>query len=124
MDAFQLIPGHKKKEAGLPASESLNLYRSLDLFAKRCESGFVVYGHIGEYLSIQFDIHLVESIDKATVIQAILAGTSVNAGDPEFSEITFFIPAIAISVSARFHDSLIGDTKGFALVTKIASGLL
>src|SRR5690606_20663573 len=76
-----------------------------------CEAGFIVYGHVGQYLAIQFNRGYLRTGDKHAVRHTQLAAGRVDAGDPQSAEGALLVAAIAVGILPRLHHRLFGDAE-------------
>ena len=95
---------HNAKRASHPAVESpfaicygrtLVLRGALD---DRREGFRVVHRQVGEYFPVEGDAALAEAVHQTAVGGAMLAGTGVDAGDPEAAEGALLVAAVAVGV--------------------------
>ena len=67
----------------------------LGLVGQGGEGGLVENREIGERLAVDFDIGLFEAIHEGAVFQSKLAGSRVDAGDPQGAELALPLAAVA-----------------------------
>src|SRR5690606_4047162 len=73
-------------------------------------------------LAIDLDARLVQAVDEAAIGQAVLAGSRVDALDPQGAEIALAVLAVAVGVLQRLFDRLLGDADGVLATTVKALG--
>ena len=88
------------------------------------ERRLVLDGQFGQDLAIDGDARLVEPVDETTVREAVLAGRSVDSGDPERPELALALPAVPVCVLAGLDDRLPGDAIAAAARAVVALRLL
>ena len=91
---------------------------------QRRERSRVGDGEVGEDLAVDLDAGQAQAGDEAAVAHAVLAGTGVDALDPELAEVTLAGPAVAVGVLQGVHDLLVGRLVAAALVAVVALGRL
>ena len=65
------------------------------------ERARVVDGHVGEDLAVDLDARLAQTLDETVVGDAVSAGGSVDALDPELAELALLGAAVAVAVAQR-----------------------
>src|SRR6266705_115368 len=76
----------------------LSPLRDLDEGGERL---WVAHGNVGQHLAIEANAGDAEAVDEAAVAYAAGAGGSVDALDPELSEVALTRPSIAVGVAPR-----------------------
>ena len=77
---------------------------SINEFGKRSHIG---NSQIGKDLSVYFNAGLMQSIHQLAIGHAVHAGSRVNPGDPETTEIAFASPAVMPCIPESLHYSFI-----------------
>ena len=101
---------HKKAPAlrGLLAFSKNELFQSsLRDLDQRGKSLGVVDGHVGEHLTVELDASLVEAIHKHGVGHTVDTSSSVDAGNPETTNLALLVATIAVLVLQRVTDLLL-----------------
>jgi hypothetical protein len=93
-----------------------------DLLNNRGKRRLVAHREICEHLTVETDMGVMETSDKATVGHSMLTHGRVDPRDPEPAEHTLTISTIAIGVLAGAHDRLLGDPEDVLATTTIALG--
>src|SRR5260221_7604641 len=93
----------------------------IDQGLKRCR---LAHGQIGHHLAVDFDSGLEDAVHELRVGQAMLAGRSVDALDPEPTERALLVAAIAIGVLKALLDLLDADAECRLGAAAIALGEL
>ena len=88
------------------------LESSLRLFDQDSKCLRLMDRQIGQNLAVDLDVCLVQAIDEASVGQAVLTRSGVDALDPERTEVALAILAVAVSILQRLLDCLLGDADG------------
>jgi len=70
-----------------------------------------VYGDIREHFAINFDIGLVQPVDKAAVRKSVQTRRRVDAGNPECPELALTLAPITVGILACLNDRLFGCLK-------------
>src|SRR5436305_8825580 len=84
-------------------------------FGERGERGGVAHGEIGEHLAVERVAGGFQSGDELRIRKAVLARGGVDAGDPEFAEITFAIFAAGVGGVERLLDRLLRNAMAARL---------
>ena len=74
------------------------------------ESSGIVYSEISKDLAVYVYVCFVETVHQTAVGNVVHSGSSVDSGDPEFSEIAFLFAAMCKSVSAGTKGLLFGNS--------------
>ena len=90
---------------------------NLDQLSKRLR---IVDSHVGEHLAVELDAGPLQTVHEHGVGHAVLAGASVDAGDPELADLALLVAAIAVLVLERMIDLLLGLGVGAGLGTIVA----
>ncbi len=72
-------------------------------FHQAGEGGRIVHAQVGEHLAVHFDFGGLEHVNQAAVRQTQLAGSGVDALDPEASEVALARATVAILVHERMN---------------------
>ncbi len=70
-------------------------FRLLDDFCKCCR---IVHRHIGKNLAIELDTGFFQSVHKCGVVHIIQTARCIDTDNPKFSEFSFFLFSVAVSV--------------------------
>ena len=70
-----------------------------------------MHGDICQHFTIHFDACFLETRNKATVRQAVLPGCSIDAHNPQTTELALTLPAISVGVLSCLDDGLLGYLK-------------
>jgi hypothetical protein len=73
-----------------------------------CKTGCIIDRHLGELLSIQFDVGFDQSIDELAVANSVHPRCCVDTNDPQSSKITTLSSTISIRKSACTDQVLLG----------------
>ena len=82
-----------------------SLLRRLD---QRREGRCVVDREVGEHTTVDSDTRKTEALDEAVVRDAVLACSSVDALDPETTEVALALATVTVRVDQRVDDLLFG----------------
>src|SRR5699024_2951308 len=88
------------------------------------ESRRVVDGELGEHAAVHLDTREAEALDEAVVGQAVGAGGSVDALDPELTEVALALLAVAEVVGLRVQHLLLRLAVQARALAAVAAGLL
>jgi len=77
---------------------------------------------MGEGFAVDFDIGLVKSVDKSAVTHIVQSAGSIDASNPQATELAFFKLAMSKGERHGTFDCLTRYTIGLAPAAKIASG--
>src|SRR5690606_36831652 len=86
------------------------------------ESRRFAHGQIGQDLAVDGDLSLAEAVDKSAIGQPVAAYGSVDALDPERTEIALFGLAVAIGILAGLFDGLDSRAVGRVAAAVTAFG--
>src|SRR5215210_3982053 len=68
----------------------------------------VADGDVREHLAVELDAGLLEAVHELAVAHALLAGGGVDAHDPELAKVPLLVAAVAVGVSVRLEEGLLG----------------
>src|ERR1700733_196067 len=103
---------------------ALLLQRPLRLLDQRLEDGGFGGGEFSQLLAVELDAGALEAVHETPVGHAVLAGSCVDALDPERAEFALPRLAVAVSVAQGFFDFLDCDPEIGARSAAIAFGEL
>jgi hypothetical protein len=83
-----------------------------------------VYGQVGQDATVQADSSTTQACDEAAVAQTIGAGSRVDTGDPQRSELALALTAVAVGVLACLDDRLLGDAVHAAACAVVTLGAI
>lgn len=83
----------------------------------------VGYGEFAEHLPVDLDALLIDSAHEVAVPDAIVAAGRADSDNPELSEITLLLAAIAEGILPRLHHLLMSTLEDILLPTEIAGCL-
>ena len=83
----------------------------------------VGYGQIGQYFAVDINAIALQARHKSAVSQSVLPGCGVDSGNPQCSEVSFLLPAVAIGVLQGAIYGIVGCSEQFAAPSPIAFGL-
>jgi len=86
------------------------------------ESLGIVDGEVGEDLAVKVDAFLLHAGDELGVRKAELAGSVVDAGNPEGTEVALFVATIAVGVAEGFNDALLSEAVATSAIVLHAFG--
>ena len=86
------------------------------------EGGGLVDGEVGEDFAVELDAFLLHAADELTIADAVLAGSVVDAGDPEGAEVAFAVATVAVGIAEGFDDALFGEAEAASAVMLHAFG--
>src|SRR5688572_24684607 len=106
--------------------ESFNLRRerALRLLCQRRKTRRVVHGDVRQHLAVEGDAGLQQAVHETAVAHAIDAGSRIDAGDPQRTEIALLLLATDVGVLQGLRDRLLGDAENLATGVVVALGLL
>ena len=88
-----------------------------------CFEGFrLVDGEVGEDFAIKVDTFFLHAGDELRIGKTELAGSIVDAGNPEGTEVALFVAAIAVSVAKGFDDAVFGEAVATGAIVLHAFG--
>src|SRR5690606_20484975 len=96
---------------------------ALGLLGQRRNPGRVVHGDVRQHLAVQGDAGLQQAVHETAVAQAVAAGSRVDAGDPQRTEIALLLLAADVGVLLRLDDRLLGDAEDLAAGVVVTLGL-
>src|SRR5690606_25923056 len=108
---------------GPGAVRNLCRQSALRLLRQRGKPGRVVHGDVRQHLAVQGDAGLQQAVDEAAVAQAVGAGSRVDAGDPQRTEVALLLLAADVGVLLRLDDRLLGDAEDLAAGVVVTLGL-
>ena len=76
-------------------SRSLSLQISFCYFGKSVESSAIINCQLSENLTVNLNAGVLQAMNHGAVRKAIHAGCCINAGNPQFAEIAFFLAAMS-----------------------------
>ncbi len=82
----------------------------------------VVEGKVGEDFAVDLDAGFVDEAHEFGVAEAVETGGSVDALDPDGSEVVLFVFAVAVGVGETFFPGIFGDGPDVATATEVAAG--
>lgn len=86
------------------------------------ESLWLADSEVGENFAVEVDAFFLHASDELGVGKTKLARSVVDAGNPEGTEVAFFVPTIAIGVAKGFDDALFGEAEATGAVVLHAFG--
>ena len=98
-------------------SQSLRLERLLGDRSELVEALDVLVGHLREHLTIELDTGDLEAVHELGVRDVVHTSGSVDAGDPETTDVALLVATITILVLERVLHLLLGvlvRTRGSA----------
>ena len=117
--------GASQRQPISAAAQAAEMLQSLlGNFHQSGESGGIVHSQVGENLAVQLDASLLQAVHKHGVGQAVHASSSVDAGDPETTNLALLVATIAIGVLERVLDLLFSSTIGTGLCAIVTLGAL
>ena len=90
---------------------------------ERREGGWIGDGEFAEHLSVDLDALLVDLVHEIAVANAVLAAGGADSDDPELSEITLLLSAVAEGVLPRLHHLFVSALEDVLFPAKIAGRL-
>jgi hypothetical protein len=105
-------------------SDQSQCSRSGSRFGDLTEGIGIKDSHVGQNLTVQLDISLIETTDQFAVGHAVNAGSGVDPGDPQTAEITFTNLAVTIGIRKGPINSLSSRTVQAMTASDITSGQL
>jgi len=82
-----------------------------DAFANSSEGFWIADGEFGENFAVKFDTFGLHAVDQLAVADTVLAGSVINASDPEGAQIAFAIAAIAVGITKGFDNTLLRQAE-------------
>src|SRR5690606_4014725 len=96
----------------------------LGFFHERGKTCLVENRDVCQNLAVKLNVGLLQSVHETAVGHAVLAGTRVDAGNPQATEHPLLVAAVTVGVLARLDDSLLGNTEHLAARVVVALCLL
>lgn len=116
----------KKWKNHCPGEGFPRAYPHLDAGFSLLHYGFkcrgIVDGHLGQLLSIQFDVGLSETKHKPAVGHTFKPTSGVDSGNPQLPELAFSLLPVSVRILAGSGDVLFGRAQQFAPSTTEAFG--
>lgn len=72
------------------------------------KGGAILDGEVGQHFAVNGDARCDQAVDEVPVGETSRSGSGVDAGNPQFSHITFALPAVGISIAQRLEHGLMG----------------
>lgn len=66
----------------------------------RSKHRFFVHGQFSQNLTVDFDGRFFQASDETAVGQTVNTSTSIDTGDPQSAELTFFLTTVTVGVLA------------------------
>lgn len=107
---------------GYGIGKDLCRQRALGLFGQRSKTGCVVHGDVSQDLAIQGDAGLQQTVHEAAVAQAVDAGSRIDTGDPQRTEVALLLLTADVGVLLCLDDRLLGDAEDLTAGVVIALG--
>jgi hypothetical protein len=118
---------NKKAAAGLDLPTTA-FDKSLFLELRRSQADYLAKasgignGQLRENFTVQFNIGFLQPMNQAAVGQVVHSGAGIDAGDPEFPEISFFGPAVTVGVHQGLVHGIGGRPKQLAAPAAVTLG--
>src|SRR5690606_38026459 len=84
----------------------------------------LVHGQIGQNLTVDFNIRLLQTSNQTAVRQAVGTGASVDTGNPQCAEGTLTVTTVAVSVLTGLDNRLLGYAENATARSVVTFGLL
>lgn len=81
-----------------------------------------MHSEVSQYFSVQIDAIGGEKMHQPRVRNPVLAGTCINTGNPEATESTLLTAAVAVGITHRFVNRILGYGIDFAAGTEVTLG--
>ena len=94
---------------------------ALDSVGACLEGSGAVEGEVGEDLAVDLDTRLVDETHQLRVAEAVLAGSGVDALDPEGAEVAFFVLAVTVGVGKTFFPGVFGNGPHVTAASEVAA---
>ncbi len=94
----------------------------LDLIDYSLEGLGMVHCQVSQYFPVQLNIVLSKFVHETRVGDIMLAGSSVDAGNPKATESPFFSFPVAIRILHPLFEGIFGNCIDFAAGAKITAG--
>src|SRR5574343_508138 len=116
----------KKRRLGLLFFRCGNLRSQLGLglLGERRKSGLVKHGQVGQNLTVHFDGSLLQAVHEAAVGQTNFAGSGVDTGDPQSTELTLALTTVTVGILPGLHHRLLGDPVYVLATATVTLGLV
>src|SRR5690348_10901077 len=88
------------------------------------ERGRVVDGEVREDLAVDLDLGSLQTLDEAVVRDALSAGGSIDALDPQLAEVALLLATVVVAVDERVGDLLLRLAVEARTLTPVAGGAL
>ena len=94
----------------------------LHLFNDSTECFGVVEGEVGKHLAVDLDTALVDKTHELGVREVLKTGCSIDALNPEGTEVAFFVLAVAVSVGETLFPGVLSYGPHIAAATIVTAG--
>src|SRR5450756_2419634 len=84
----------------------------------------IVDGQLGQHATVDLDLRSLQALDEAVVGHAVGASAGVDPLDPQATEVTLTCATVAVGVSERVGDLLLGLAVQARTLSAIAAGAL
>src|SRR4051812_14595759 len=91
---------------------------------QRGEGGRLVDRELGEHATVELDAGQLQALHEPVVGHVVLAGRSVDPGDPQLAEVALADLAVAVGVGGRVEHLLLGLAVQPGTLTAVAAGRL
>src|SRR5688572_24740362 len=111
VSSFSIGTQEKKGRRRLPFYRRFRLDAEggLRFFNEFDERGLVEHRDVRKHLAVHLDLGLPEPVHEHAVGKPVLAGSSIDAGDPQAAKVALLVAAVAIGILPGAHDRLVGD---------------
>lgn len=96
---------------------------SFGFLDNRSKGTLLVYSQVSQNLTVDFDVGLFQTSNKAAVGQTVDTGSSVDTCNPQSAELTLTLTTVTVRILTSFDDSLFGYTEHTAASTVVTFGL-
>src|SRR3989442_3212304 len=96
----------------------------LGSFGELRERGRILHGHIGQHLAVDLHSAGLKPMHELAVGKAVRARSRADALDPQLAELPLAVAAVAVAVSLRASNGLLGALVEFALGEEETFGAL
>ena len=93
---------------------------ALGFFCQGRKTHRVVHGDVCQHLAVQGDASLQHAVHETAVAQAIDAGSRIDAGDPQRTEVALLLLTTDVCVLTSLDDVLLGDAEDLATGVVVA----
>ena len=116
----------KLSQSILGRSWCVNVLRECCLggIAQGGEGSEIVHSQLSEDLAVNFDLSKPQALDETVVGQIILTSSSVDALDPQPTEVALLLAAVVVRVGVRVEHLLLGLAVQARTLTAVAGGAL